>query len=64
MLLVCPYGQISNWQGLGRKNKHEMLKTDRQALLDDTVKTVCVGSNILDNPCGGPTVCHRSGPVL
>ena len=29
MLLMCPYCQISNCQGLGRKNKHEILKTDR-----------------------------------
>ena len=26
---VSVLSQISNWQGLGRKNKHEILKTDR-----------------------------------
>ena len=26
---MCPYCQISNCQSLGRKNKHEILKTDR-----------------------------------
>ena len=31
MLLVCPYCLKSNCQGLGRKNKHEILKTDRMA---------------------------------
>ena len=29
MLLICPYSRISNCQSLGRKNKHEILKTDR-----------------------------------
>ena len=32
MLLMCPYClKFSNCQGLGRKNKHEILKTDRMS---------------------------------
>ena len=39
--------QISNRQGLGRKNKHEILKTDRTRLKKDQRKAVGSERNAL-----------------
>ena len=41
--------QISNCQGLGRKNKHEVLKTDRTTTNDTTTNTTTTTTNNNNN---------------